>query len=298
MKIATWNIYWLGDRDGEHIVRTDEDKHLIANVIKNLSPDVLALQEIVDPLVMQEILEMANGEGRDYTIRSGQGDWLTSDSNPEDESNGLQKVFLCINRVTVEYLRGAAIRGGPGGRRPFAAVLRHRVSGAEFVTVAAHLRAGYPGFLDKGDADVRREEAAALALWLQGKAAASNPSLPEPGNDDVVVLGDFNAELKDPNKSLVPLGAEELSKWTWDNPEPDGSRWETAIYENDHLIIDFIILSPAMADKVTSPPTIYAWDYDPALGGPTHFHHGAGGSGKLKNYKVSDHRPVIADLDY
>lgn len=31
MKVATWNIYWLGDREGK-ISRTQQDEELIAHV--------------------------------------------------------------------------------------------------------------------------------------------------------------------------------------------------------------------------------------------------------------------------
>jgi endonuclease/exonuclease/phosphatase family metal-dependent hydrolase len=307
IKIATWNIYWLGDREGK-VVRGPQHEQLIAQVIGHIAPDVLALEEIVDPFVMERILEQASGEGREYVIRSGEGDWLTSDPDPADPENGRQKVFLCVNRETVDLLRGASLRGGPAGygfRRPYAALLRHRASDTEFVAVAVHLRSGYPSFLDKEDAQNRQKEAIAVASWLQGEATGENPAFPEPGRDEIVVLGDFNAEHndpahaepKDPNRSLDPL-RDALCCWTWKDPEPDGERWETAIYAGDRYVIDFMLLSPAMAARVVVPPQIYAWDYDSAMGGPTRFHYGPDGSGNLKGYEVSDHRPVFAVLAF
>ena len=299
MRIATWNIYWLGDREGEHIVRTAADEELIAQVIKNVSPDVLALEEVVDPLVMERVLGHVNGPGTNYIIRTAPTDWLSSHRDPTDEQDVYQKVFLCINTETVEFVRGAAIRGGPG-RKPYAAVLRYRPSGKEFVAVVAHLRAGFPAFLDPDEAAVRKEEAASLARWLRGEEQASqdNPNFPRPEHDEVVVLGDFNAQINDPNDSLTPFREGTLDQWTWDSPRPDGQRWETAIYESDRYVIDFILLSPAAAERVVEPPTIYAWDYDPVLGGPARFHQGPNGTGNLKGYGVSDHRPVYAVFDF
>jgi endonuclease/exonuclease/phosphatase family metal-dependent hydrolase len=295
MRLATWNIYWLGERTDEHgVTRDAEDEKVIAQVIARLAPDVLALQEIVDPEVMQRIVGKANGPGRNYTLFVDDT-WLTSDADPTDEKSDWQKAFLCINRETVEFERGAAIQGGPQtGRKPYAAVLR--VSGHAFVAVAVHLRAGYPGFLDATDAKARWREAKALAEWLKGEKAASekNPEFPEPGLDERVVLGDFNAQLQDPNGSLDPLA--ELG-WTWDNPEPDGDHRETAIFENDRYVIDFILLSPEMATRVQSGPKVYAWDHDPELGGPDRFHFGPGGSGNLRHYRVSDHRPVWVEVE-
>ncbi len=296
MRIATWNIYWLGDRTGEHVVRSPEDEQVIAEVIARLAPDVLALQEIVDPLVMERILGMTSGPGRDYVIRVDEA-WLTSDPDPTAEEN-LQKAFLCINRETVEFLHGAAIRGGPKKyvRPPYAAALRHVASGYEFVAVGVHLRAGYPLFLDENDARVRERETTALTKWLQGEEAArdKNPEFPGPEHGERVVLGDFNAELQDPNHSLDPLAP---PGWTWDKPQPDGDHWETALFEGDRYVIDLILLSPEMAARVQSPPAIYAWDHDPALGGPARFHLGPDGSGNLRHYRVSDHRPVWVDVE-
>src|SRR5689334_684554 len=123
MRIATWNIYWFGDRTGTRITRSESDYELIARVIRHLAPDVLALEEIVDPLAMEHILSLANGDGRDYVLKIGDSNWLTSTPNPADPNNGYQKPFLCINNATIEFVHGAAILGGPQGRKPYAARL-------------------------------------------------------------------------------------------------------------------------------------------------------------------------------
>ena len=223
MRVATWNIYWLGERTGEKINRSESDYKLIAQVIDRLSPDILMLEEIADPLVMEQILALASTADHEYIIRTSDDNWLTSDSNPLDAANGLQKVFLCINNKTVEFITGAAIKGGPGGRRPYAARLRDRSSGREFVVVGVHLRSGFPNFLDEEDAGVRRKEVEALIRWLGGEAQEANLSFPKPDCDDVVVLGDCNAEKDDPNHSLSPLSMGFMGDWLWVKPEPDGA---------------------------------------------------------------------------
>ena len=296
MRLATWNIYWLGERAEQEITRSESDYELIARVIRKLAPDVLALEEIVDPLLMEHILNLANGEGRDYVIKSGDSNWLTSDRKPVDPNNGYQKPFLCINNATTEFVHGAAIRGGPSGRRPYAARLRERSSGKEFVAVVAHLRSGYPDFLGEGDAAERLKEVGALTLWLGGNATAENNNFPEPGTDDVVIMGDFNAEMNDPNHSLAPLRTDHMANWSWTQPATDGNHWETAIYGNDRYVIDFILFSESLAQKITSQPKVYAWDHDPAMGGSEVFHYGPNGTGNLRGYGVSDHRPVIAEV--
>jgi hypothetical protein len=164
--------------------------------------------------------------------------------------------------------------------------------------VAVHLRSGFPNLLDQEDAAVRRDEVEALIRWLSGEAEEQNHSFPRPDCDDVLVLGHCNAQKDDPNQSLLPLGMGSMSNWLWDKPAPDGAHWETALYEGDRFVIDFILLSPSLRTKVVSPPSVYAWDCDEALGGALKFHEGPNGSGNLKGYGVSDHRPVVTELEY
>jgi len=296
MRIATWNIYWLGERTGEKIQRSESDYELIARAIRQLAPDVLALEEIVDPLVMETILKLVNADGFDYTIRSG-SDWLTSDPHPTDQGSNLQKPFICINNKTVEVVKGSTIFGGPSGRRPYALKLRERSSGKEFIAIGVHLRSGYPDFLDDGDADVRRKEVKGITAWLQGDGTTANHNYPRPDCDDVLLFGDFNAQMDDPNHSLDGLTSGNMAHWLWQKPAPDGNHWETALYEGDHFVIDFILLSESLKQKVVSGPKVYAWDFDPQMGGGTAFHVGPNGSGNLKGYGVSDHRPVFVDVE-
>jgi endonuclease/exonuclease/phosphatase family metal-dependent hydrolase len=303
--IATWNIYWLGSTDPhKHAARSAEDERAIAEVIRRRSPDVLALQEIVDPAMLQRILALAGGHERTYVIEAG-GQPLTSARLPLDPAQGRQSVFFCYDSEKFKVDRWAAL-SSPGGRRPLAVDFWHKDSKTGFTAVAVHLKAGWTnGFLDEDEGRQRREEAAALAAWLKGEATAENPGFPKPGYDRVVVLGDLNAELnlpgappRDPNDSLRPLADLAQQGWTIDDPAPDGEHRITSLFESDTYVIDLMLLSPAMADALTNPkPSVYAWDFDPLLAGPEAFHDGPGGSGKLKNYHVSDHRMVWAAAD-
>lgn len=296
MKLATWNIYWLGDRNGKFIVRTEEDEALIARVIKQIRPDVLAIQEVVDPKALERVLEKAREPGYEYTIRSEDGTWLTSDPKPELETNNWQKTFLCLNRSTIEFSVGGAIKGGPGRRKPYAAELRHRESNREFTAVAVHFQSGFPDFLNQEDANKRLAQTQALARWLRGDAADANQHLQRPATDQIVVLGDFNAEKNDPNDSLSALQEGPFASWRWEHPTSGIGQAATAI--NDGYIIDFIMFSPEMADSAEEP-RIYSYDLDPALGGATEFHSGIDGSGLLREPpKVSDHRPVTCFVTF
>lgn len=288
MRFATWNIYWFGDRSRMERSAADEDR--IAAVIGKLSSDVLALQEIVDLEALAGVLSKV--PGRHYVIRTGDGAWLTSAGKPTEDKTS-QKVVLCIDSNTVDFVRGGAV-SMKAARKPFAADLRLRGTGELFSVVAVHLRSGYPDFLDKQDALKRRAESAALAKWLRGEATAKKTAMKRPGSGKVVLLGDFNAQLDDPNDTLTPLREGELAHWGWQEPSADGGQCNTAI--DDGYVIDFIVPSPPLATRVEEGPKVYAFDHDPSLGGAASFHTGPDGSGPLCNYKVSDHRPVVCSL--
>jgi len=54
------------------------------------------------------------------------------------------------------------------------------------------------------------------------------------------------------------------------------------------LLIDFIMLSPSLKEKVITPPTIYAFDRDPEI---------TGLATQPLQYRVADHRPVYVEMD-
>ena len=308
--LATWNIYFFGNN--EKVERTPHDLDTIAGVIDRLAPDVLALEEIVDPNTLESVLasDLLRSKDRDYVIRTEDGSPLCSQDKPFADPERLQKVFLCVNRATVDVVRAAPVHGVSAThvRLPFAAHIRHRSSAHEMTVVAAHLRSGFPDFHDAADASVRFREADAIRRWIGGESTVLNPEFPRPETADIAVLGDFNYQLSpeldvvdsfeknttDPRHSLDPL--RKLTGWTFENAKPGGANWETALYEGDQLVIDFILMSPSLAARATRPPTVYAWDYDEELGGGAKFHVGPNGTGYLKGYGVSDHRPVYAEF--
>lgn len=299
LALATWNIYWFGaNPPKEGGTRTEGDLRKIGEVIRRLSPSVLALQEIVDAELLKQVLSYASGDGREYTIEA-EGALLTSAPQESlDPAKGRQKVFFCYDRNTIAVRRWAPL-DSPGSRKPLAADFWHEPSGTGFTAVAVHLQAGYPNFLDQEDAGRRRREAGSLRDWLTGRAADGNPAFPEPGYPRVVAMGDFNAELNlsgespaDPHGSLDPLREMEAQGWFVRRPQPTEGRWRTTLFANDRYVIDLMILSPGMADVTNALPSVYAWDFDPALGGPDAFRSGAAEFDPLKHYAVSDHRIV------
>lgn len=282
MKLATFNIFWLG---GDKIDRTEEDRARIAQVLAKLNADVVVFQEIVDPNELQEILEMANdATARNYRLYDDDDQLLGAGEVDE------QKVVAAYDDQQYELLVASPILGGVD-RLPFGLRVQSLGGGGGVLVVGVHLKAGYPSFTDEGDATTRRRQCQHLVDWIAGLEEALNPRLPMPLPDEyVVILGDFNA-LCDSNvpalagvvASLDPLREGHMAEWWWEKPLADPAGGDLSTSYLEHLLIDFVMLSPSLKERIMTPPTIYAFDQDPDIG--------------VADERVSDHRPVFVEVD-
>lgn len=169
------------------------DTGALAADLEHLSADVLALQEIVQPQALDDLLDPQ------LWARA-----VTSSGGARDQ------------HLVIAWRRGAFARVGPPRQldevsvtpalRPGLAVrLRHRVSGRDFFVVAVHLKSGQRG------AGVRRVQWSAV---IEVVAALKRV------DPDVIVVGDFNVAGGDPRPaSATP------------SPEPDTPQIERAALE-------------------------------------------------------------------
>jgi endonuclease/exonuclease/phosphatase family metal-dependent hydrolase len=282
MKLATFNIFWLG---GDKIERTEEDKSLIARVIARLDADVVVFQEIVDPKALQEIIDFASGAtSRSYRLYDNDNQLLGVGKGKD------QKVVVTYDDQRYELVAASPIFGGVG-RLPFGLRVRSVADGGGVLVVGVHFQSGYPNFTDKDDAEKRKKQCQHLADWIAGKKVALNPKLPMPLPDEhVVILGDFNA-LYDSNEptyagvvaSLNPLREGQMTEWWWQKPLADPAGGDRSTSYLERLLIDFVMLSPSLKGRIIKRPTIYAFDHDPDIG--------------VADEHVSDHRPVFVEVD-
>jgi endonuclease/exonuclease/phosphatase family metal-dependent hydrolase len=282
MKLATFNIAWLG---GDKIERTEEDKSLIARVIAKLDADVVVFQEIVDPKVLQEIVDSASVTTlRSYRLYDNDNQLLGVGKDKD------QKVVITYDDQGYELMAASPIFGGIG-RLPYGVRIQKIANGTEVLIVGVHFQSGYPNFTDQDDAEKRKKQCQHLADWIAGQKVALNPVFPMPLSDErVVIMGDFNA-LYDSNQpayagvvaSLNPLREGHMAEWCWEKPlaDPAGGDRQTSYLEG--LLIDFAMLSPSLKGYMITPPTIYAFDHDPDIG--------------VADARVSDHRPVFVEID-
>jgi endonuclease/exonuclease/phosphatase family metal-dependent hydrolase len=163
LRVVSWNLAnFEGDASGHDLPR-------ILEVLEQLDPDVLAMQEIKDPEALAALL-------------SG-WELLVSDKG----GRGRQRLAIAWRRDRVELLATAEhpeLSLGGRVRPALSAYLRGREGGPDFWLINVHLKA-MPDSLD-----VRREQWPLLVEIAE--ATVREPSVGQ-GDRDLLIVGDFNS---------------------------------------------------------------------------------------------------------
>ena len=160
LRVVTWNLAnFRGDAEEHDLARMRE-------VIEELDPDVLALQEVRSPDALRELLpgwELVvsdrGGRGHQRLAIAWRSDRVRSLAEPREHS---------------QLSLGGRVRPG------LSAYLRGRSGGPDFAVLVVHLKAMPDGI------DQRRRQWPVL-LDLAAELAATT------GDRDLIVLGDFNS---------------------------------------------------------------------------------------------------------
>lgn len=175
--IGAWNLEHFGNRNDPP--RTDADVQAIADYIRKLDLQVLAVSEI-------------NGEKplKDLVTRIGR-DWkfiLGTSGHVGQEGQVAVGVLWDDSRVDMlgagelSELSAHTAAGLVFHRAPVVAAFRDRAGGPDFRVVSVHLKAGRT----PEDFDRRTAECKALRGYLEKLVSD------EKEDDDIIVLGDFN----------------------------------------------------------------------------------------------------------
>jgi endonuclease/exonuclease/phosphatase family metal-dependent hydrolase len=297
LKLATFNIYWLGNDRFASMSglepRVEDDWLSIARVVSKVDADVVVFEEIVSLDELQRVLDLIRGWGnRRYEIYDKQGQVLGT-GKPND-----QKVVIAYDLEKFDLVAASALLGGQG-RLPFGVRLRRTNQAGEILVIGVHFKSGQPLFDDEPSAEKRALQCQHLADWVAGMKMDLNPILQKPeAEENIAILGDFNAicelETDQPDTwkiivdSLDALRKTPMNDWWWEKPLADPNGGDRTSSYLEHLLIDFIMLSPSLKTKIITPPTIYAFDRDPEI---------TQQATKSLAYRVSDHRPVYVELD-
>ena len=291
MKLATFNIYWLGHET--YGQRTPNDIERIARVLKRLDADLYAFQEICDFEVLETVLAQVNSAtSRRLTVRHPKYDRLLS-----AKKGAGQNVAFAYDTRELSCERFASVKSN--GWQPLAAHFRAIKSERDFTVVAVHLKSGQPTFTDLTSANKRTKECRKLVAWLEGSTPSSSGKLSAPFGDGAIVLGDFNALIESDQpiyekvvSSLDPLRTDEMANWWWEAPQIEDPDWPyTSITER--YVLDYVMVSPELINDITETPWAYPFDKDDEPGGPV--------EDLPKNFRIdeqiSDHRPVVVSID-
>jgi endonuclease/exonuclease/phosphatase family metal-dependent hydrolase len=277
-RVATYNLEGYLDKPTEtRPVKSAEAKAKIRDILCQLNPHVLALQEVGGTNALLELRDSLKSGGVDLPF------W-------ELVTGGDTNIFVAVLSkfpftATRPHTNATFLLSGRRFRasRGFAELEIQVNRSYSFTLLAAHLKSKRPVPL-ADETDMRVEEAKLLREIIDARLAA-NPNL------NLVVLGDFN-DTKDAaaTKALIGRGKRKLidtrpaeRNGDGDSPtlipkEPRNITW-THYYakEDSYTRIDYLLLSSGMAREwVTNEtfiPSIPGWGI------------------------ASDHRPIIAGFE-
>lgn len=308
--IGTWNLENLfrpGDDSGPDGSREYESKlDALAATITDLTPDVLAVQEVGDPLALDDLAGRLKGRWRKALA--------------EPDARGIRVGFLSTSALTkVEQISDFPERLTPvqvddsGGAieqmgRP-ALRARIRKDGATVDIVSVHLKSkllSYPGgrFSPRDEGERARYSVYTLhrrAAEASAVRAGAVELLDGDGQENrVIVAGDLNDEPQAATTQILlgPGGSEfgttgfdradkgdANRMWNLERLIPEAERF-TRIYRGQRELIDHILISHALTGAIESVTT-----------GGTDISSVTDLPGRRNAAEASDHRPVVATFN-
>ncbi|MGR5145419.1 endonuclease/exonuclease/phosphatase family protein [Photobacterium alginatilyticum] len=288
LSIVSWNMQWLSTGSNKAIIsRTAPDYRQLARIVRALSPDILAFQEVDSVDAIQAILPPAGYKiflsDRRYSpteifpdINQYTGFAIRSTipvDNPQDLST--------LNAGS--YIKGKTkhrYRATTGKLRYGSYIVIHKGTDAELHLLNIHLKSGcFTRKSKKASKPCRtlRRQASALAGWVQQR---------QDNNEHYIVVGDFNHRLNSRHQWLLTALNQALSSPVYNLTEHvdaaclvsyrkrDGSRTKR-LYRS---LVDHAISSKAIAKAITTNGKVYQ-------------HHFT--AGEVEKYQLSDHCPLV-----
>jgi endonuclease/exonuclease/phosphatase family metal-dependent hydrolase len=272
LTVATYNVenYVPADRMVEGVYRPaypkpEAEKKALRAVIRDLAPDVLALQEMGPPPYLEELQRDLKQEGADYPYAV-----VLAAADPDRHVAVLSKVpFKQVQphrQVPLESSRPAkAVKRG-------VLELTIATDAGDVTIFIIHLKSRWTEEADDPEGMARRQRE---ALAVRDLVLAR---FPDPSSAKFLICGDWN-DTRDskPVKTLARRGGTEIGE-ILAGTDGRGESW-THFYhrEDSYSRIDYILVSAALKPLV--------------VGGCAHVFDGAGVD------KASDHRPVFVQLN-
>ncbi|GEM76385.1 endonuclease/exonuclease/phosphatase family protein [Vibrio sagamiensis] len=186
LKFTSWNFEWLSSGKGK-VIRDQHDFTKLSQYMQQLSPDVLAFQEVDSTAAIRKVV------GDNYTI------YLSDRTQRRYQS--LQ--FRDINQYTGFAVRKGldvidepdfSVTKGRSKLRFASYVVLNPNKKNEIHLLSVHLKAGCSGaYKNSRDCKILKQQGQALAKWMKERASKKQK---------YAVLGDFNHNLAYPGDWL------------------------------------------------------------------------------------------------
>lgn len=258
-RIGTWNLEWFGA-----LGRSDADITKLADIIRELNIDVLALQEITCPRALEKLKK----ELQRYDC------FISPQRIPQKpallwRTDRVEKV--CFDEDAFEALRGVAVTGlDRESRQPL--VFRMKIDEFDFTLMVVHLKSVPEA---ERSVRIRNVQYDSINVWLAKE-------LGSPGADqDIIIAGDFNSFATGvSSERLVSAGH---VKFTSANLAQDeySNIWYDHEGNRNLSLVDHIVITAALEQgefRLIEPIK----DLDSELGADAY------------ETRISDHLPVIA----
>ncbi len=236
VKIASWNIAWLGSH--EYNGRKETDYQQLANYAKQLDADVIALQEVESPYWAKKVF------GNNYDYYFSTKDWV-------------QRVGVAVKKSSGLTVKAKEYKALDVGRVRHGMDMTLSRNGKELKLLAVHLKSGcFNKPLDEksiskmpasSEKETRRKDACSLLSkqieplekWVDKQANE---------NKAYIVLGDFNRRFV---KDVSLKHSEEQGLWQALDDEGQEALWSPTMSANSDCwggyykdYIDHIVFNP------------------------------------------------------
>jgi len=274
LKIASWNIAWLGSH--EHNRRTASDYKQLARYAKQLDADVIALQEVESEFWARKIF------GNNYDYYFSTKDWI-------------QRVGVAIKKSNQFNVTTKEYKALDVGRVRHGMDVTLTNNNNTLHLLAVHLKSGcFVAPLDNASVKAmpstsykaKKHKEACTTLSKQIKPLEQWIDLHAEQNAAYIVLGDFNRRF---SKDIAFNYSEEQGLWQALNDENQDTLWTPTSSLNSNCwggyykdYIDHIILSPKAKKRYVNG------SFSQLVFKPKYT--------KKQAQKLSDHCPISVDI--
>ncbi|NQY65619.1 MAG: endonuclease/exonuclease/phosphatase family protein [Alteromonadaceae bacterium] len=236
LKVASWNIAWLGSH--QYNTRVESDYRELARYAKKLNADIIALQEVENAEYARQVF------GDDYDYYFSTKDWV-------------QRVGVAVRKSMGYSVKASEYKALDVGRVRYGMDIKLTKGSKEIRLLAVHLKSGcFERKLDSVSVDSmknaskreKKEKKACVKLSKQLKPLEKWVDLRAAEGTPYIILGDFNRRF---SQDIALNYSENSGLWQAIDDEHNEDLWTPTLTRNSDCwggyykdYIDHIVLGP------------------------------------------------------